>query len=307
MTFGEIVTLACTKLHRTDVESRDEMKVYVKARYQMIWDSRPWKDTLRVITLEPTAERHVILPPTVDRIICVRWGVRLLDPDHLVTIFLSDPQLFDQVTAPHSYSIVGPSGVEVAPAGEQMLLFSDSANANFIVTIHGMLGNVEQKEQVAISGANNSTTVNSYDEVFGLAKDDTTYGLTVKNADTLETLLELWPAESSRMHQRIMLHTTPGGDAQGIFILYKRRCNDLVNDSDAIQIRGIDNPLLAAGIADMLEAQRHYGKAQLKAQESGILAQAAADLDVHQQANMIRLIPWDSGEGGEGLGGKGYL
>ena len=58
----------------------------------------------------------------------------------------------------------------------------------------------------------------------------------------------------------------------------------------------------------MLEAQRHYGKAQMKAQEAGVLTQAAADLDTHQSANIIRIIPWDSvADEDPGLPGRGYL
>jgi hypothetical protein len=305
MTFGELVELACTKMHRIDAESVAEMRVYIKARYQMMWDSRPWKDALRVITLDPTVQREVILPAVVDRILCVRWGRHLLDPEHLITIFLTNPSLFDQTTNPQSYSVISPSGVEASPEGHKVSLFSDSANASFTVTIHGMGGNTEIKELIAISGTTSTTSVNAYTEIFGLSKTSDEFCLTVIDAYNANTLLDLWDEETSRMHQRIMLHTTPA-EAQGIFILYKRRCNDLVNDSDVIQIRGLDNPLLAAGVSDMLEAQRHYGKAQIKAQEASILTQAAADLDVNQQANIIRIIPWDGGGDDNEVGGKGY-
>ena len=306
MTFGELVELACTKMHRIDEESKAEMRVYLKARYQMLWDSRPWKDALRLITVPSTAAREVILPAMVDRIICVRWGLQLLDPDHLVTIFLSDPNRFEQTTNPQSYSIISPSGVEVSPGGQRVKMFSDSAAALMTVTIHGRLGNVEEKELVSISGATTVTSVNYYDDIFGLSKDSSTYCLTVKNASSNAEILFLWDEETSRMHQRIMLHTTPA-EAKSIYILYKRRCNTLINDSDVIEVKGLDNALLAAGISDMLEGQRHYGKAAMKAQESSVLTQAAADGDTHQQANIIRIIPWDGGGDDSELGGKGYL
>jgi hypothetical protein len=307
MTLADLVNVVCTKMHRIDAESQAEAKVYLKARYRMMWDSRPWKDALAVMDLGNSGERTIILPGVVDRILAVRWNRLTIESEHLVTVFLTDPQKFDSISNALSYSIIAPSGVEISPGGHQVMMFSDSASAQFTVAIHGIKDNVEKREMISISGANNSTSVNEYDEIFSLSKTSTTYGLTVKNAAYSTTILELKPGETSKSHQRIMLHATPI-DARNVFILYKRRCPDLINDSDATQITGFDNALIAAGISDMLESQRHYGKAQMKAQEAGILAQAAADLDTHQQANIIRIIPWEGFDSGESeLPGKGYL
>ena len=307
MTLSDLVTLVCTKMHRTDAESQAEAKVYLKARYRMIWDSRPWKDALAVMDVGDISLRTITLPGVVDRILAVRWNRMTIEAEHLVTIFLTDPQRFDSISNPLSYSLIAPSGVEVCPDGEQLTMYSDSASAQFTVAIHGMLGSVEQREVVAISGASNSTSVNSYDEIHSLSKTSTTNALTVKNAFTATTLVALQAGETSKSHQRIMLHSTPT-DAKNVFVLYKRRCPELIADSDATELSGIDNALVAAGITDMLEGQRHFGKAQVKAQETGILVQAAADLDTHQSANIIRIIPWDSAvDESPGLPGKGYL
>jgi hypothetical protein len=112
--------------------------------------------------------------------------------------------------------------------------------------------------------------------------------------------------ETSRAHQRLHFHGTPQ-TADNVLILYKRKIRPLVNDSDGTEIGGIDNALLSAAIADMLEGQRQYAKAQLKAGEASQLASAAADLETNQSANIIRLIPWDSGFGTEGeASSKGY-
>ena len=306
MTLGELVTLACTKMHRVDAESQAEMKVYLRARYRMIWDSRPWKDAIDVMDAGDEGDQEVILPCIVDRVLAVRWNRITLDSEQLITIFLTDPQRFDSISNPLTYSIIPPSGVAVSPAGERLLMFSDST-ANFTVAIHGLLGTIEKKEQVAVAGGGASSSVNAYDEILSLSKSSRTNDLTVKNLATNETIINLRSEETSKPHQRLMLHSAPT-EARNVFILYKRRCPELVNDSDATELSGVDNALLASGIADMLEAQRHYGKAQMKAQEAGILTQAAADLDTHQQANTIRIIPWEGFDSGEGdLPGKGYL
>ena len=306
MTLAELVELGCTKMHRTDIESQNEIKVYLRSRYRMLWDSRPWRDALAVMDVGDSTLQTIILPPVVDRILAVRWNRAMITPDHLVTAFLTDPSSFDSISNPINYSIISPSGVGVSPDGEQLDMFSESANANFTVAIHGLQGNVERRETIAISGANLSTSLEAYDVVHSLSKSSTDYGLTVRNAYNAMILLELKPEETSKSHQRIMLHSVPS-EARNVFVLYKRRCPDLINDGDATELSGIDNALLAAGISDMLEGQRHYGKASMKAQESGLLTQAAADLDVHQSANIIRIIPWDAGgDDSDSLSGKGY-
>ena len=292
MTLAEIAELVCTKVHRTDAESVAEAKVSIRARYKMIWDSRPWKDTLGLMTIAASDDRTLILPIAVSRVLALRWSTSVLDPDQLITIFMTDSTRFDEISNPISYSMISPSGVEVSPAGARVQLFSDASDASFSVSIHGLLGNVDTRETVAIAGASTHNSTNSYDEIISLAKTNLTNGLTVKNYTTGDTILTLPAKEAFRQYQRVLFHSTPTEEEE-TFLIYKRRCNDLTSDSDATEIFCIDNALVAFAIADMHEAQRQFTKATAKAAEAGVLIQAAADNETHQQANVIRIIPWD--------------
>ena len=71
-------------------------------------------------------------------------------------------------------------------------------------------------------------------------------------------------------------------------ILYKRKCKDLINDSDSTEIEGFDNMVLAAAISDMREGERQISKAAAKAQEVAGLMQVAIDLEKEQSASMPR-------------------
>ncbi len=295
MTLSEIADLACTKMHRTDAESVAEMKVYIRARYRMVWDSRPWKDTLGLMTISATSDRTIILPIVANRVLALRWSTSVLDPDQLITVFMTDSTRFDEISNPISYSMIAPSGVEVSPAGQQIRINAGESDASYSVSIHGLLGNEEVREIVSVAGMVDHTSVNSYDEIISLAKTSSAYSLTAKRLDTLATILTLPAQETARQYQRIYFHSTPT-EAKSTFLIYKRRCHELLNDADSTEIIGVDNGLLSYAISDMLESQRQFTKAATKAQEAGVLIQAAADLEMHQQGNIVRIIPWDSYE-----------
>ena len=87
-------------------------------------------------------------------------------------------------------------------------------------------------------------------------------------------------------------------------VMYKRRCKDLIHDSDSTEIEGFDNMILAAAISDMYEGARHLNKAASKVAEVQGLMQIAIDLEKEQSASMPRLIP-DEGSW-DGAPGKGY-
>ena len=294
MTLSELADLVCTKCHRTDAQSVTEAKTYIRARYRMLWDSRPWRDAIGMLSIAAVdVTRVTILPGIVDRLMSVRWGdSSTLLPADLGTIFSIDPALFERTGEPATFSLISPSGVEVSPAGGKIKISSTDSNAAFQVSIRGMLGTVEKNEILSTVGVSLIESVNSYDEILSLSKSSTTSDLTVaKSAGG--TILTLDALESSRQFQRIHFHVTPD-NSKALLILFKRRFRPLLKDSDSTELTGIDNALIAAAVADILEAQRQYGKAQIKMQESGALATAMADLERHQSASCATLVPWDA-------------
>lgn len=294
MTLSELADLVTTKMHRTDTQSIAEAKTYIKARYKMLWDSRPWRDAISTISIPAeSVTRTMILPRIVDRVMAVRWGDKTnLLPQDLGTVFSVDPGLFERTGQPAGFSIISPSAVAVSPASGKIFVTSSDPNATYSVSIRGIYGSTEVYETITLAGKSVISSVNSYDEIYDLSKDSTGSDLIVTKADS-SVILNLDAPETSRQHQRIYFQVTPDYTLP-LLILFKRRFKPLVNDSDSPEIAGIDNALLAAALADMQEGQRQYGKAQVKMQESSLMAQQMADLERHQSAASSQLVPWDA-------------
>jgi hypothetical protein len=314
MTLSELATLACTKMGRLDDSSIAEAKLYAKARYRMVWDSRLWRDSLSLITLSGSQltnefgdlltdddgniltagliDQQIILPAIVDRVVTCRWGdSNVLQNETLGSMFYLSPEVFEQTGDPLTFSIVAPSAVSQSPGGLSLTMRSTSADATYTVTVRGTLSDVDQTERITLSGTSPTASTYSYDDILLLSKPSLDYDLIVK--DSLDgSLLTLSADEASRVHQRIHFHSTPR-EAGSLLVLYKRRCRDLTKDSDGTEVTGIDNALLAYVIGDMLEGQRQYSKSQLKGSEGSMLLQQAVDMEVHQSASNIRIIPWD--------------
>lgn len=293
MTLGDYVDLVTTKVHRTDEPSRDEARKYIASRYQMIFESYPWRDACEVagIALENTSQ-IVILPHIADRIIGVRWSSGLtLRNESLWTILQIDPAKFDQTGDPVTYTIYSPSGVAATPGGQMVTLATTQATSvEFSISIYGSYQGQDKNETMSLTGTQELQSVNSYDDIYTLSKYTDAHSLTVRRADNLEEILYLTPAEKERRHQRLHFHSTPT-NASVLLVLYKRRINPLVNDSDAPELAGIDNALLSCAIADMRESERQYAKAQAKMDEGVALVKTMADLERHQSENVVRLIP----------------
>ena len=66
MTRGELVDLVCTKVHRVDNESVAEARKYVRSRYQIIWDTRLWRDSLEMKLLQGEQLVNEFGEPLVD-------------------------------------------------------------------------------------------------------------------------------------------------------------------------------------------------------------------------------------------------
>ena len=298
MTLSELTDLVCLKCHRTDAQTQTEAKAYIAARYRMLWDSRGWRDSLGLMSMTASSQ-IVIMPGIVDRIQAIRCGENSnLLPADIGTVFSVDPGLFERSGEPVSFSLVSPSAVQVSPAGGKIKISSTDTSASYKVSARGLSGTTEKTETITAIGATEIESAHSYDEIWSLAKNSTTSDLTVKTAADAEILF-LDAMETQKQFQRVHFHLTPD-PSKTILILFKRRFKPLVNDQDATELNGIDNALIAAAVSDILEAQRQYGKAQLKMQESGALAQTMVDLERHQSASGAQIVPWDAAMSSDG-------
>lgn len=299
MTKIDYVNFVCSKLHRTDNPSKDEARQYCRLRYQTLYDSRAWRDTQSIFATNISTTQVHILPYIIDRVIGVRWGDHIpLINEQLWAMLTIDPSVFDDVGDPGSFSIYSPSAVALPPGGGKISISTTVSAPDFHVSIYGVKNSEERSESIYVTGLSTIESANEYDEIITLAKSNETHDLVVRRLDTSVQILYLKPYEKKRTHQRLHLHSTPRTEATSL-VLCKRKHQPLVNDFDSPEdIRGIETALLAFLEGDMLESGRHYGKAQLKYQEAAMAAMAMADLERHQSANVVRIIPHEgSAEG----------
>lgn len=327
MTLSEITDLVCIKAHRTDEQTRAEVAEYVRARYRMLWDSRPWRDALGMLSIpyadpspqvrilpgivwdsRPTLDtlgqiatpaiefgRIMILPGIIDRVQGVRWGDRdLLRAEELSNLLFLAPERFHQSDKPAAFSLLSPSGVQRSPSNSKISI-SATSSASLSVSVRGLTGMDEVEESIKVNGTTPVSSQFVYDEILSLSKSSKETGLSVSRESDGAAMLALSPAETSRAFQRIHFHVEPQPE-KSLLVLFKRRFRPLIHDEDATELTGIDNALIAAALADLLEGQRQFAKAQLKAQEASSLAQGMADLERNQSATGARIIPDMAGE-----------
>lgn len=101
-------------------------------------------------------------------------------------------------------------------------------------------------------------------------------------------------AKDSSGNARVRFHR-PLDAARPIIFVCKRKCVELVNDSDTPLISGVDQCLIALTMGDLYEWARQFGKAQVKFQEGLQLLQKMKDIETQQSGRVSRIVPIDDG------------
>lgn len=108
---------------------------------------------------------------------------------------------------------------------------------------------------------------------------------------SLSTALTLTAASlGADKRQRLRLIEIPTEETV-IRVLGKRTPPTFSADNDVPGITGVDNTLIGFALADMLERERQYGKAQAKFEEAGLLLDQLKRQETVQQAHNSRIIP----------------
>lgn len=289
MTLAQIADFVTQKVGKTDEESVAICKDFIRRRYQMIYDSTLWKDSMVMVALEVETE-EVILPNYVERVVGLRSGTNAIFPNRPETLFQMDPNTFDRIGTPWTYSELPPVAVHTVPANDPLtLVSSDAGDVGKTVIIRGMSNGLEEVENVSLNGTTPVVTTKSWDAPFQLSKETTAGTVTVKDSSNVE-VQKLLPSENERKHSRLFLHDIPG-ETTTLLVLAKRRMTPLDNDLDTPILRNIDNAIIAYAMSDMLERSRQYAKAQAKAGEGQAHILAMRDLETNQGADCIRIIP----------------
>ena len=96
MTLDQIANQVCIKTHDTSAGAVAAVKTFCKNRYQMIWDSQLWSNSMAVTTQAITAGDSVITitDSNMDMPVSVKIGTTSIDPANYGSAFSLSPNSF---------------------------------------------------------------------------------------------------------------------------------------------------------------------------------------------------------------------
>lgn len=104
MTLSEIATYITGKVGQIDATSVALCKTFIKRRYQLIWDSHPWRDAQITASTSVTAgTSSVAMPASMERVIAIQANLRFLDPVDSTYLIQTDPGIFTRSGTPEVY------------------------------------------------------------------------------------------------------------------------------------------------------------------------------------------------------------
>lgn len=292
MTLGELAEYICAKVGQTDEESVAVCQLFLRRRYQMIWDSALWKESLFTHTVT-TSTGTCVLPSTCDQIAAVRIGNRALQQLDQTLLMRCDPGAYTRTSAsPSGFIYLSPTCLSVAIAGTMPIYMASTSEVDTDVHVH-LVGELVSGQEVRESVPLTGTTVAS--SSFGYA-NLLSAGLSGVCVGDVGIGGQVIAAGSLSLEQRPRVRLVEwNGSSTAVTFLCKRRFHDLLVKSDAPLLRNCENALLAFGCGDMLERQRQYAKAQLKMREGEAQMQLLLELERSQSAFEQRIVPVEIG------------
>jgi hypothetical protein len=102
MTLQDMSSFVTGKIGKTDSDSVAQCKEFLARRYELIWASQLWRDTLGTSTQSvPSGTQDVTISNTaIDQIVAVRWSDTTLGPVQFEAVYAIDPTLFDNTGTP---------------------------------------------------------------------------------------------------------------------------------------------------------------------------------------------------------------
>ena len=96
MTKNGIAQLVADKLQKTDEASLTILKSFINQRYDMIWNSELWRESLSTYSTTVAIDtQEVTLDTTLDFPVSARWDDREIIPMDYSAVFQIDPTLFN--------------------------------------------------------------------------------------------------------------------------------------------------------------------------------------------------------------------
>jgi hypothetical protein len=302
MNIAEMASHVCAKVGQTDEESVAACKGFLDRRYRMIWDSALWRDSLTLFSLQTTANSPwLLMPAGIERVLKLRLGdSHTLPPFETGSVFDYQPGVFETFGAGAGFATFAP--VVMGPIESTTVLHLTNTDLFAVAEYEFEDGRTYTDTQVPLRSEAGYEIVCTW--LLRFDKPVTDYFVSLSGGPSI-----LPNQTSADRRARIRLLNGPSAQTP-VLALCKRACQGLVapgvqtigpnatggqplppQDEQAPLLRNIDNALLASAQADMLERQRQYNKAQMKAQEGQAQLQLALDLEKNQSACEQRIIP----------------
>jgi len=105
MTLADMASFICGKVGKTDSESLAKCKEFLARRYELVWNSQLWRDTLTTSSQSVAADTQdvTIGDSNIDQIVAVRWSDVTLGPVAHEAVFAINPTLFDESGTPMAF------------------------------------------------------------------------------------------------------------------------------------------------------------------------------------------------------------
>ena len=296
MTLVEMADLVCEKVNKTDDDSLALCKKFIRRRYQLIYDSYLWKDSLDVATISNNENAGVygptnlpIMPRWMERVVAVREGGDTnLTVEEQSLFFKKDPALYGRVgtcsgfhqVRPYWWAEYDPStdlycrSVAGNDGGKRVYVRDNDSGARTSATLTSTL----------------VTSISTEDFTDPYISKDVTSGSVLFYREVDSTEVTMASFETHLRYERIRLIDDPGEEVE-LLVLGKRRAVNLEFDSDAPIIQNIDDAIIAHAQADMLERARQYAKSAEKRREAVAQVAKAIDLETNQSARVVVICP----------------
>lgn len=329
MTLDDMAQMVCGKVRQTDAASLAKCKTYLRARYKMIAQAELWKDLVYAMTFtfDMTSETsgevfgpnwfsrdagvwH--LPSSVDRVLGLRSSSTGLDVTDNYQFFKTTLDEFADTGDPVKFyveqRVVADLRGKLAEIEVDGVVLLNGSPDNQAYKVRYIDLDGEQQDFVGNFVAGGGSSAAFYPQMILSATRETGAQSAYFALSGSEIALAAGTRTAWRTYPTIRLVPRPTADV-ALRALVKRKCIELEADSDAPEINGVDNCLMAFAQVDMYERARQMGKAQLKGQEALALLQQLKLVAVAHESTRMQIVPHVSEVSGavwDGVGDKGH-
>lgn len=327
MTLDEMAQMVCGKVRQSDAAALVKCKTYLRQRYKMIAQSELWKDLIFALpfTFDMTAETSGELfgpnwfsrdagvwhlPSSVDLVLGLRSSDVGLDVADNYQFFKTTLDEFEETGDPVKFyveqRVVADLRGKMAEIEVDGVTLANGAPDNQAYKVRYIDLDGEQQDFVGNFVAAGGESATFFPQMILSATRMEGQQSAYFATGGSEIALAAGPRTAWKTYPTVRLVPRPTGDV-ALRALVKRKCIELESDSDAPEINGVDNALMAFAQVDMYERARQLGKAQVKGQEALALLQQLKTVAVAQESHRMQIVPYVGQVAGEvsDMEGKG--